>query len=189
MKAPTPLAIAVVVTVSVLGSFPDLVRAANIQQPPAQDLTRQPQAAPAPVGKKEPLRKTLPDLVVDLKTTTGKYDYPGKGTCDTINADFTVTNTGQREAKNFFVTVETKNEFHDWNVFWKLSVPSLAGGAHIAENAGITERWCPGNTRTGFRVTADPDFTVHESNENNNAKTVLFPTIPRDMIRENIQLK
>jgi hypothetical protein len=187
MKAPRSLVITAVAGISILWSFADSVRASDVQQPPAQGVTSQPQAAPE--RQKEIVRKTLADLVVDLKTTTNKYDYPGKGTCDQINAEFTVTNTGQREAKNFYVTVETKNEFHGWNVFWKLLVPSLKGGESITEKAGITERWCPGNTQTGFRVTADSDTTVEESNENNNAKTALFPALHRQMMEQEIQIK
>jgi hypothetical protein len=130
------------------------------------------------------------DLVVNLTTTSIKLDYPGEGICDSISADFTVTNIGQREARDFLVTVETKNKFHDWKPFWKIQVQSLKGGESRTEKGGLNERWCPGDKQTGFRVTADSENNmVDESNEHNNDATALFPAIPHGIMPKHYQRK
>jgi len=162
----------------------------SVQAAPPKPSAGQP-APPPPVGK--------PDLVVDLSLVTEKYTDPNAGgiTCYNVTPQYTVTNKGQGVAAGFRTMLECKpSPGQDWQVWAYHPNNRLNPGQSFTVGPKPTARtkWCEGYgfNAVGFRVTADDEKSVTESNEDNNTATKLFPSIgqiPAGLQPEQMQKK
>lgn len=93
---------------------------------------------------------------------------------------FTIKNNGGSTAYNFKYTIEWKlNPTHTWSMYSGNTIQSLGPGATktIDFNSPIAEQpWCVDDPtwKPGWRITADTENTVSESNENNNVAEKIF---------------
>jgi len=159
----------------------------SVQAAPPKPSAGQP-APPPPVGK--------PDLVVDLGLVTEKYTDPDAVglTCYNVTPQYTVTNRGLSVAAGFRTKLECKPApGQDWQIWADHPPRQLNPGQSFTVGPTLTKRtkWCEGYgfNSVGFRVTADFENSLAESNEDNNSATKLFPSIGQIPHQEQMQKK
>jgi len=126
----------------------------------------------------------LPDLEVQLKLIIGEHNYPDAGMCDTIKAEYTVTNIGDAPSGEYYISIRVKDAHNNWSEFSRKAMKSLGAWHKPGHKTtpGYVEhqlRRCPGDERHGFEVTVDPMNRIQEINENNNTVKKLHPSIGR----------
>ncbi len=124
--------------------------------------------------------RQLPDLSVRLSLKVKQYtNYQGEK-CFSTTPVYTVTNSGSLAARNFRVNLYWRlanTNRRGWQLVSMTPVASLGPGQSRTWDPGpVSENvWCEGDSKIGFKVTADPDNTVAESNEGNNSVSRSFP--------------
>ncbi|MFH1155686.1 MAG: CARDB domain-containing protein [Pseudomonadota bacterium] len=163
-------------------------------------------AAPVltPVKQQEkvvaPVRLGPPDIAVTVQFVHVESWTKEDGTrCYSPRPSFTITNMGQSNANNFNYVIEWKlGPGHSWQVYTS-SNPTIslgAGATQIIDGNQPTweQPWCTNEPgwRPGWRIRADTNNAITESNENNNVAEKIFesymikPEIPK-LIPKGIQ--
>lgn len=174
-------------------------------QAPAVSPIKQQTPAVSTVKQKEhvasPVRQEKPDLTVKVKFVHTETWTREDGTkCYSPRPEFTITNRGQKDAKNFDYLIEWKlGPNNTWSVYTSsnASVPlSLAPGANQIINGNQPtwdQPWCTDKPDwiPGWRISVDTKNVVAESNENNNVAEKMFepslmikPEVPKVIQKE-----